>query len=383
MHELIVDRAAGGFRQASASEMERFHSSRRSGPRRRREAALRAGAHRLLPPDFGGLDCRRIGSCGVAVPPSTFAAGSSAACSAQSPSSVAAGPPLFGPRPAGMSDSDDSDLGSFMRELGDLSDVDLSEGQVIEDILEDFWGPAPFVAVPSAAVAASPVDGPSAAVAAPFVAVPSGAVAASPVAGPSASAAAASAYVPPVSARVSAASPVAAVPGAGPSPSFPVGPSAAAADVASVAGPSVLGGRPLAVCWPVARVRPVGWMPPPVAPFPPPPSVVVDSDDDDVIFVGADLPACPVSAAVVASIVRLAPGMPAREVFEGIRARVPMSPDASRHLLTLIEGVIAGERQTASDVAVGVSAAVAVDPSGQMAVQVLQAILDAIARRPS
>ena len=75
--------------------------------------------------------------------------------------------------------------------------------------------------------------------------------------------------------------------------------------------------------------------------------------------------------------------MPARAVYEGIRAWVPMTLDASRHLLALVEGVIAGERQTAAAVAVGVSAAVAFDPSGQMAVQVLAAILDAISRRPS
>ena len=59
-----------------------------------------------------------------------------------------------------------------------------------------------------------------------------------------------------------------------------------------------------------------------------------------------------------------------------------MTLDASRHLLTRVEGVIAGERQTAADVLAVVSVAAAVDPSGQRAVQALAEILDAISRRP-
>jgi len=124
VHELIVDRVSGGFRQASADELARFRASRRNGPRRRREAARCAGLQSRPPSDFGfgggagletgDLDCRRIGSHGGAVQPSTSsaAAGSSAAGSRPSPS--------FGPRPVGMSDSDDSDLDSFMRDVGVL-----------------------------------------------------------------------------------------------------------------------------------------------------------------------------------------------------------------------------------------------------------------------
>jgi len=60
-----------------------------------------------------------------------------------------------------------------------------------------------------------------------------------------------------------------------------------------------------------------------------------------------------------------------------------MSLDGSRLLLALVQGVVAGERQIASDFAGAVSVAVAVDPSGQMAAQALAEILDAVGRRPS
>jgi hypothetical protein len=173
-------------------------------------------------------------------------------------------------------------------------------------------------------------------------------------------------------------------------------PPVSAADVQSSAGRPVSssGTRPVAVCGPIARVvpPPPAVVPPPPQPVvppppppgvPPPPIIVIDSDDDgDVIVVNAELRSCPISAADVAALVRLAPEMPARVIFEEIRTRVHMSLDASRLLLALVEGVVAGERQITSDVAAAVSIAVAVDPSGRMAVQALADILNAVGRRP-
>ena len=139
-------------------ELARFRRGRRSGPRRRREAALQAGVPFRPPSDFGfgggaGLDCRLVGQSSLpsAVPQFPLIAPPSSIPSFACPCTP---PPPFGGRPAGMSDEEDSDLGSILGDFGDWSDIGLSDGQVIDDFLEDLLEPGSFGAEP-------PVAGPS------------------------------------------------------------------------------------------------------------------------------------------------------------------------------------------------------------------------------
>jgi hypothetical protein len=113
--------------------------------------------------------------------------------------------------------------------------------------------------------------------------------------------------------------------------------------------------------------------------LPPPVVAPVATDEiDDVILVSD----CPFSPEFVADVVRAVPTWSASYIFGELCRRAPMSLGARRLLLAMVQTAVASDRRTAADFAAAASIAIAADPSGLMAVQVLSGMLDAAVRRP-
>lgn len=141
--------------------------------------------------------------------------------------------------------------------------------------------------------------------------------------------------------------------------------------------------RPTAVCRPVSvRTLPAVAAPPPVAavvPPPPPPVIVISDDDADDVIDPAD---SPVSAEEVAAIIRAAPMFSVADIFAEVRRRVPMSLGASRLLLGMLQAAAAVERRTLVELSSAAGVAVAADPSGQTAAQVVTHLVNSTLSRP-
>jgi hypothetical protein len=111
---------------------------------------------------------------------------------------------------------------------------------------------------------------------------------------------------------------------------------------------------------------------------PPPVAAPVATDEiDDVILVSD----CPFSPEFVADV-RAVPTWSASYIFGELCRRAPMSLGARRLLLAMVQTAVASDRRAAADFAAAAPIAIAADPSGLMAVQVLSGMLDAAVRRP-
>jgi len=83
----------------------------------------------------------------------------------------------------------------------------------------------------------------------------------------------------------------------------------------------------------------------------------------------------------VADVVRAVPEWSVSYIFGKLRRRTLMSLGARRLLLAMIQAAVASDRRAATDLAAA-SIALAADPSGFTAVQVLSGLLDSAIRRP-
>lgn len=91
---------------------------------------------------------------------------------------------------------------------------------------------------------------------------------------------------------------------------------------------------------------------------------------------------CPVTVDWVAGIVWAVPSWSVSHILSEICRRVPMSLEASRILLVMIQAAIAMDRHVAAELSTTISASVTDDPSGRTAAQIVMELLDSAARRP-
>lgn len=91
---------------------------------------------------------------------------------------------------------------------------------------------------------------------------------------------------------------------------------------------------------------------------------------------------CPVTVDWVAGIVWAVPSWSVSHILSEICRRVPMSLEASRILLVMIQAAIAMDRHVAAELSTTISASVTDDPSGRTAAQIVMDLLDSAARRP-